>query len=330
MNEKVSIIVPLYNMAELVGKCLDSLLAQTYQNIEIVVVDDGSQDESGKIADQYAEQDQRFKVIHHDVNKGIACGFITGINNSTGKYVAFVDSDNFISEIMIERLVELKEKYQADVVQGEALCYVDESEILGKPKLEPEIIVFESSKDIIEDFLLKKHITNNLSVKLFNRSWFDEVEIPEGRQVVDTTTMLQMVGKSKSYVCTNEYLYYAYMPADSISRGEVTERRISDTVYANDFYCDYIQKNWPSNSDFCAYRTTSTALWANTKIKKSKKIADVRKQELIKKFRTDFVNNYKESQKTVYYKEMTGKMKMLWALFYYCPSLYNLVQRLHG
>lgn len=330
MNDKVSVIVPLYNMAELVGKCLDSLKAQTYQNIEYIVVDDGSQDDSGKIADKYAMDDPRFKIIHHEVNKGIACGFITGIKNSTGKYVTFVDSDNYISEVMIERLVELKEKYQADVAQGEALCYTDEREIKDYPKKEVEIIVLENKRDIQEDFLFKRHITNNLSVKLFNRAWFDDIEIPEGRQVVDTTTMLQMVGKSERYVCTNEFLYYAYMPADSISRGEVTERRISDTIYANDFYCRYINKYWPEFSDYSTYRTVSTAIWAYMKVKKSKKIDFEKKKELLRKFRSDFVNNYLESKETLYYGTMSGTTKIVWALYYRLPLLYNLICRFRG
>lgn len=325
MNDKVSIIVPLYNMAELVGKCLDSLKAQTYQNIEYIVVDDGSQDDSGKIADQYAMDDSRFKIIHHEVNKGIACGFITGIKNSTGKYVTFVDSDNYISEVMIERLVELKEKFQADVVQGEALCYTSEQEIEGYPKKEVEIVVLDNKQDIREDFLFKRHITNNLSVKLFNREWFDDIEIPEGRQVVDTTTMLQMVGKSERYVCTNEFLYYAYMPADSISRGEVTERRISDTIYANDFYCGYINKYWPEFSDYSTYRTASTSIWAYTKVNKSRRIDENKKKELLRRFRIDFLTNYKGAKDTDYYNVMPRTLKKVWALFYRLPFLYKLI-----
>lgn len=91
------------------------------------------------------------------------------------------------------------------------MCYIDESEIENRLKVEPAVIVLDSELNIREDFLMKRHITNNLSVKLFNKSWFDEVDIPEGRQVVDTLTMLQMVGKCKRYVCTTEPLYYAYM-----------------------------------------------------------------------------------------------------------------------
>ena len=73
MDKKVSIVVPLYNMEDLVGKCLDSLVKQTYKNLEIVVVDDGSSDNSGKIADEYAAKYPQIAVLHHEVNKGIAC-----------------------------------------------------------------------------------------------------------------------------------------------------------------------------------------------------------------------------------------------------------------
>ncbi len=112
MDKKVSIVVPLYNMEDLVGKCLDSLVKQTYKNLEIVVVDDGSSDNSGKIADEYAAKYPQIAVLHHEVNKGIACGIINGVKKAIGEYVTLVDSDNYISELMIERLVELKESIE--------------------------------------------------------------------------------------------------------------------------------------------------------------------------------------------------------------------------
>ncbi|GKH14297.1 glycosyl transferase [Bacteroides uniformis] len=330
MDKKVSIVVPLYNMEDLVGKCLDSLVKQTYKNLEIVVVDDGSSDNSGKIADEYAAKYPQIAVLHHEVNKGISCGIINGVKKAIGEYVTLVDSDNYISELMIERLVELKESYRADIAQGEALCYIDESEIENRLKVEPAVIVLDSELNIREDFLMKRHITNNLSVKLFNKSWFDEVDIPEGRQVVDTLTMLQMVGKCKRYVCTTEPLYYAYMAPNSISRAEVTERRISDTIYANDFYISYISKNWPIFSDYPAFRTASTALWAYSNVKRSGKIKELKKKELLKKFRDDFVQNFKYAKETSYFEMMPKMQRTIWGVFYHVPAFYNLILSLRS
>ncbi len=323
MNEKVSIIVPVYNMADMLGKCLDSIKSQTYTNIEVIVVNDGSTDGSGEVASRFGESDSRFKIIHHGVNKGIACGFITGLKNATGKYVAFVDSDNYISEFMIERLVELKYSTHSDVAQGAALCYVDESETHTMPEQEREIIVLETKKDIIEDFLLKKHITNNLSVKLFNREWFDDVEIPEGRQVVDVTIMLRMVDKCGRYVCTNEPLYYAYMASDSVSRGVINERRISDMEYANEFYKKLITANWADYTDYTVYKAADMAFWAFVKISESNRIAD--KKELKKKYRQLFADNYKDAKCTIYYRQLTRGVKRRWSLFYHFPSTYDFI-----
>lgn len=323
MNERVSVIVPVYNMADMLVKCLDSIKRQTYTNIEVIVVNDGSTDGSREIAEQYAKADSRFKIVHHEVNKGIACGFISGITNSTGRYVVFVDSDNYISETMIERLVELKESTQADVVQGDALCYEDESEIQNIQEKDSVITVLDTKKDIIEDFLLKKHITNNLSVKLFNREWLKNVEIPEGRQVVDITIMLQIVDKCSKYVCTNAPLYYAYMAPNSISRGAISERRISDMEYANEFYMKLITTRWPEYSNFTNYRTADMALWAFLKICESKDITN--KRQLKSKYKRLFADNYHNAINTVYYNQLGRKVKQIWFLFYHLPSLVDVL-----
>lgn len=142
--------------------------------------------------------------------------------------------------------------------------------------------------------------------------------------------MLQMVGKCKRYVCTTEPLYYAYMAPNSISRAEVTERRISDTIYANDFYISYISKNWPIFSDYPAFRTASTALWAYSNVKRSGKIKELKKKELLKKFRDDFVQNFKYAKETSYFEMMPKMQRTIWGVFYHVPAFYNLILSLRS
>ena len=115
------------------------------------------------------------------------------------------------------------------------------------------------------------------------------------------------------------------MPANSISRAEVTERRISDTVFANEFYNSYISKNWANFSDYPAFRTANTALWAYSNVKRSGRIEESKKNELLKKFRKDFVSNYKEAKDTLYFGMMTKKQRTVWCAFYYAPFLFKLV-----
>ena len=99
----ISVIIPVYNVEKYLRRCLDSVIAQTYQNLEIICVDDGSIDDSGKICDQYAVRDARIKVIHQE-NQGLSAARNRGIDAADGEYIAFVDSDDYILEDMFERL----------------------------------------------------------------------------------------------------------------------------------------------------------------------------------------------------------------------------------
>ena len=98
----ISVIIPVYNVEKYLRRCLDSVIAQTYQNLEIICVDDGSIDDSGKICDQYAVRDARIKVIHQE-NQGLSAARNRGLDAAEGEYIAFVDSDDYILEDMYKR-----------------------------------------------------------------------------------------------------------------------------------------------------------------------------------------------------------------------------------
>jgi len=115
MNELISVIVPVYNVEKYIRKCIDSIIGQTYKNLEIIVVDDGSLDESGKICDEYAKKDNRIKVIHKE-NSGVSSARNIGIENSTGKWIAFVDSDDWIEKKYFEELLKVAVENDAEVV----------------------------------------------------------------------------------------------------------------------------------------------------------------------------------------------------------------------
>ena len=111
----VSIIVPVYQVVDYVGVCVESLLRQTYKNLEILLVDDGSTDGSGEICDEYANRDNRIRVIHQE-NQGLSAARNTGLDQALGEYVAFVDSDDAVLPDFIETLYDLADRYQADIV----------------------------------------------------------------------------------------------------------------------------------------------------------------------------------------------------------------------
>lgn len=117
MNNKVSIVVPVYNAEKYLAECIDSLLAQTYDNIEIILVDDGTKDSSGKICDEYASDHKNIKVIHKE-NTGAGLARNTGMEIAEGDYIAFVDSDDYADKTLIESLMNAIIKNDADTAFG--------------------------------------------------------------------------------------------------------------------------------------------------------------------------------------------------------------------
>lgn len=115
MNELISVIVPVYNVEKYIRGCIDSIIGQTYNNLEIIIVNDGSLDESGKICDEYLKKDNRIKVIHKE-NSGVSSARNIGIKNSTGKWIAFVDSDDWIEKNYFEELLKVAIENDAEVV----------------------------------------------------------------------------------------------------------------------------------------------------------------------------------------------------------------------
>ena len=114
MKELISIIVPVYNVEKYLNRCIDSLISQTYQNIEIILVDDGSTDSSSEIVDGYLKKDNRIKVFHKD-NGGLSDARNKGIEISKGKYLSFVDSDDYVTNTYIETLYNTIIEYEADI-----------------------------------------------------------------------------------------------------------------------------------------------------------------------------------------------------------------------
>ncbi len=121
----ISVIIPVYNVEEYLRECIDSVLNQTYQNFEIILVDDGSTDSSGTICDEYVDKDDRVSVVHQK-NAGPSKTRNTGLENATGKYIYFLDSDDYIEKNTLELLINTAESNDADIVFFDALSFADD------------------------------------------------------------------------------------------------------------------------------------------------------------------------------------------------------------
>lgn len=205
-NKLVSIIIPVYQVEQYLAKCLTTVTQQTYSNLEIILVDDGSHDNSPKICDEWAKKDQRIKVIHKK-NGGLSDARNVGLNNATGNYIAFVDSDDWIAVDMINKLVMNLEKTNADM----AVCQfanvfpdgrVQRNTLLGKS---PQVF---SRHDFLEYLLKDDAITNHVWRKLYKRNLIPNDVFPKGKNFEDIYAMPDFIKNCKKIVCIDDVEYF--------------------------------------------------------------------------------------------------------------------------
>ena len=206
-NPLISVVVPAYKVEEYIEKCLDSILNQTYKNLEIILVDDGSPDNCPKICDEYAKKDDRIKVIHKQ-NGGLSDARNRGIKEATGEYIAFVDSDDYLESEMYEYLYNLLIKYNADISICGYRTFDENSSMNVATKEETCFNTIEALKALSEDIEVKNFAWN----KLYKRSLFvdNNIEFPKGKIMEDIATTYKLFEKSKIIVA-GEKCYYNYL-----------------------------------------------------------------------------------------------------------------------
>jgi len=213
----VSIIVPVYNVEKFLNKCVESILKQTYQNIEVILVDDGSTDNCPFICDKYKKEDSRISVIHKE-NEGLSDARNVGIKNATGEYFYFIDSDDFIVEDTIQCMLNVAISVDADITIA-GYKSIDEDynqEISGKNYGKLEL----SPIDAIKFF------TNQdwgAWGKLYKRSIHENVFFPVGKIHEDEAIMYQLICNCKK-ICTIPYQPYYYVQR----KGSITATKYSE------------------------------------------------------------------------------------------------------
>lgn len=225
----VSVIIPVYKVEKYLKKCVDSVIGQTYQNLEIILVDDGSPDRCGEICDEYQRIDSRIRVIHKE-NGGLSDARNAGIDAAHGDYLMFVDSDDYIAAAMVEKLLTALETEQA----GMSLCnflYVAED---GAPMEEcnqgmPVKTEVLSGVEAIHRLSLERGECYTIACcKLYQAALFREIRFPRGKRNEDEFVSHILFHKCDRVACLGEALYYYVQRADSIMGQRRASRSISD------------------------------------------------------------------------------------------------------
>jgi len=201
---KISVIVPIYNVEKYLGKCLNSILEQTFTDYELILVDDGSTDSSGDIADEYALKDDRISVIHKK-NGGLSDARNHGIDKANGEYVCFIDSDDWIEKTYLEELHELAVKNEADITICDYQKNTGDS-VIKQPK--EFAVVIETGIDAIDNLYSDKYGIYVVAWnKLYNRDLFTDLRYPVGMIHEDEAIFGDLFCEAKKVVRTERILY---------------------------------------------------------------------------------------------------------------------------
>lgn len=261
-NHKISIIIPVYNVEAYLRQCLDSIINQTYWNLEIIVVDDWSTDNSWKICDEYAKKDKRIIIIHQE-NKDLSAARNAWLKIATWKYIGYIDSDDFVELDMYEKMYNIIEKTDSDM----AICnrYIggkDGSWIKNKKFPGKEII---TPNEALEYFYYSFYVRN----KLYRKDCINGVDFVETRaqDVIYNFTILKRI---KKIVCLNECKnYYRYNPNSRVHTKKFRKNRlifIKEGLEKEIDYADknglYLLKKWLIEAEVCyaVYRLGLIAL----------------------------------------------------------------------
>ena len=240
MNDLISVIVPVYNVEKYLKRCIDSILNQTYKNLEIILVDDGSPDDCGKICDDYAQKDSRVKVIHQE-NAGLSMARNAGLDIAKGEFIAFVDSDDYIHPQMYEILYKFIESNKADVVFSNYKHIVEPD--FNYKNIEQINQKIYHKNEIVDVCCTEKSKIMVAWNKLYRKEIFDRVRYPKGILCEDSHVLLDILGLCEKIVYIEEELYYYSIERDDSIMRTYNFKMLKDELEAYKKMIVFFEKN---------------------------------------------------------------------------------------
>lgn len=234
----VSIIVPIYNAEKYLDSCIQSVLRQTYTNWELILIDDGSTDKSGRIAEEYGFADERITVFHQK-NLGVSLARNQGIDEATGNYVVFLDADDELIEDCLAKTVNIAEETNADVVAGRS-C---ENQELFQDR------IIWTGAEALENSLKDHLFTYSACAKLIRREFIGKTRFtPDVRINEDSYFVFQLLCKQNVFVLTNDVIYFYRANSESSSRTVFSEKYF-DILKVSDLKYKKIEEQFPQMHD---------------------------------------------------------------------------------
>ena len=313
----ISIVVPIYNVEKYLKQCIESIINQTYKNIEILLVNDGSTDNCAQICDEYAQIDERIKVIHKK-NGGLSDARNSGINIAKGKYIAFIDSDDYVSEEYIEKLYNAISENNVRIAQCNFVKVTDDNTEIEKIGY-AEKNKIKSGYEMVKE-LYTGHWENILAWnKLYDIGLFKNVRYPFGKIHEDEFTTYKILYEIQNVAIVEDCLY-KYRQNDNSITGQNFKKKRLDVIIAYEERMEFFEKNDEEELyqlSLISYLGTIRRCYEKTRryLKESQNI----QKDLIKKYRKNCVKLRK-------IKNINKIEKIKILMFYFLPNMYYMIK----
>lgn len=316
----ISIIVPVYNVEKYLKYCVNSLTNQTYENIEILLINDGSTDSSGNIAEELAKQDKRIRV-HHKENGGLSDARNYGVLHAKSDWIMFIDSDDFYEPFAVEYFVGIQEKYQADLILS-ALKGVSNHKTLNSRNISADDVnkaYFLSRERALEEMFYSGVTGASACGKLFRKELLMKHPYPYGKVYEDLAVTYKHIYESNNIYVAPMKVYGYFKRDGSIVNSKFNEKYLYAFEIIDNAY-NFTKENYSSSSDIIRAIDVRNVL-ISMQVANSMLMADMHSdvksiRKRIWKYRKSFINN----------DRVAWKNKMKYLLFLTFPKLYNYLR----
>lgn len=320
--DQISIVVPVYNVENCLSYCVESLRQQTYKNIEIILVDDGSTDSSGEICDQYAREDDRIKVLHIE-NGGLSNARNTGVKESSTDWIVFIDSDDYYDHRAIEYLVELRDKYRVDLVATPVIEVrnYENSDFLGdfREKYSGKL----DRRTALEQMFYGNYVGTHSGGKLYKKEILLRFPYPNGMLYEDLALAYEHIAFCENIAVSDLNLYKYYRRPGSIVNSKYSDRLL-DFYKAMEWNRSYVERDYSGDRDMrraLNVRYVFNGLHIVHAMLSSDMYAEVNK------IRKEYIQYFKD---VIPNSNVTRKNKLKYILFLVSAKLYNTIRNKIG
>ena len=303
---KVSIIVPVYNVESYLKKCLESIINQTYKNIEIILIDDGSTDNSSIICDNYQEIDKRIKVIHQE-NMGLSSARNKGLEIATGELISFIDSDDYVELDFIEYLYNLITNYHTDI----AVCAISKNSIKNKTE---DIKIFNNKDSLLNLTNFSSSIKMNVMNKLYRKDIIKNIKFKENVIYEDILFNTNVFINIKNIVVSNIQKYHYLIRDNSLSNQKFSKHEYDRVNNSKYLYEKFLKKYPELKYHFKFYYYANSLGCINKQIMINK--IDIKFCQKVKKeIRNDLIN--------LLFTGYSFRRKIQFLVFTFSPFIYQ-------